>query len=165
MGERLKPAVLKTVRPVRVSGVRIPPPPPLNPGSGPETSLQNVPKTYFTPLGQKGCLKAAELLERLAEAAAPGATIFQYGLLSGDQTSYPRVPAIQKALNIRGYWLAEITAAPETLAAAKAYVYELLRGKQLRPKIAKTFPFDDVAAAYRYMESNEQIGKIVLTLE
>ena len=28
MGERFKPAVLKTVRPVRVSGVRIPPPPP-----------------------------------------------------------------------------------------------------------------------------------------
>jgi len=108
---------------------------------------------------------AGPLLERLAEAAAPGATIFQYGLLSGEQTSYPLVPAIQKALNIRGYWLAEITAAPETLAAAKAYVYELLRAKQLRPKIAKTFPFDDVAEAYRFMESNEQIGKIVLTLE
>jgi hypothetical protein len=28
VGERLKPAVLKTVRPERVSGVRIPPPPP-----------------------------------------------------------------------------------------------------------------------------------------
>jgi hypothetical protein len=30
VGERLKPAVLKTVRPERVSGVRIPPPPPLS---------------------------------------------------------------------------------------------------------------------------------------
>ncbi len=30
VGERLKPAVLKTVRPERVSGVQIPPPPPLN---------------------------------------------------------------------------------------------------------------------------------------
>ena len=30
VGEWLKPAVLKTVRPVRVSGVRIPPPPPEN---------------------------------------------------------------------------------------------------------------------------------------
>src|SRR5580704_12438669 len=29
VGERLKPAVLKTVRPERVSGVRIPPPPPV----------------------------------------------------------------------------------------------------------------------------------------
>lgn len=31
-------------------------------------------------------------------------------------------------------------------------------------KIAKTFRFDDVVEAYRYMESNEQIGKIVLTV-
>src|SRR5262249_16951580 len=31
VGERLKPAVLKTVRPERVSGVRIPPPPPRSP--------------------------------------------------------------------------------------------------------------------------------------
>jgi hypothetical protein len=30
VGERLKPAVLKTVRPERVSGVQIPPPPPPN---------------------------------------------------------------------------------------------------------------------------------------
>lgn len=108
---------------------------------------------------------AGPLLERLAEAAAPGATIFQYGLLSGEQTLYPLVPAIQKGLNIRGYWLAEIMAAPETLAAAKTYVYELLNSRQLKPKIAKTFRFDDVVDAYRYMESNEQIGKIVLTLD
>src|SRR6266481_4756511 len=31
VGEWLNPAVLKTVRPERVSGVRIPPPPPSNP--------------------------------------------------------------------------------------------------------------------------------------
>jgi hypothetical protein len=30
VGERLKPAVLKTVRLERVSGVRIPPPPPVD---------------------------------------------------------------------------------------------------------------------------------------
>jgi NADPH:quinone reductase len=43
-------------------------------------------------------------------------------------------------------------------------VYDLVHSRQLRPKIAKTFRFDDVVEAYRYMESNEQIGKIVLTL-
>ena len=35
MGERLKPAVLKTVRLERVSGVRIPPPPPALGSLGP----------------------------------------------------------------------------------------------------------------------------------
>src|SRR5207245_3327130 len=37
VGERLKPAVLKTVRLARASGVRIPPPPPETCGSGPDT--------------------------------------------------------------------------------------------------------------------------------
>ena len=44
VGERLKPAVLKTVRLERVSGVRIPPPPPLNSFQW-ETSQ---PHNYFT---------------------------------------------------------------------------------------------------------------------
>jgi NADPH:quinone reductase-like Zn-dependent oxidoreductase len=118
---------------------------------------------------------AGPLLDKLAEAAAPGATIFEYGLLSGAQTPFPVVLAMQKALNIRGYWLAEITA-PELLyghatggltdrqrlARAKSYVYNRVKTGQLRPKIAKTFPFEDVVQAYQYLESNEQIGKIVL---
>jgi len=118
---------------------------------------------------------AGPLLDKLAEAAATGATIFEYGLLSGAQTPFPLVPAIQKALNIRGYWLAEITAPellsghaagrltnPERLARAKNYVYNRVKTGQLKPKIAKTFRFEDVVEAYQYMESNEQIGKIVL---
>ena len=120
---------------------------------------------------------AGPLLDKLAEAAAPGATIFEYGWLSGAQTSFPLVLALQKALSIRGYWLAEITAPEllsghatgglmntERLARAKNYVYEGVKTGQLKPKIAKTFRFENVVEAYEYMESNEQIGKIVLTV-
>jgi len=120
---------------------------------------------------------AGPLLDQLAEAAAPGATIFEYGWLSGAQTPFPLIPALQKALNIRGYWLAEITAPellsghaaggltnPQRLARAKSYVYNRVKTGQFKPKIAKTFRFEEVVEAYHYMESNEQIGKIVLTV-
>jgi NADPH:quinone reductase-like Zn-dependent oxidoreductase len=30
--------------------------------------------------------------------------------------------------------------------------------------IAKTFPLEQIVAAHRYLESNQQIGKIVLTV-
>jgi len=30
--------------------------------------------------------------------------------------------------------------------------------------IAKAFPFEEIVAAHRYLESNEQFGKIVVTL-
>jgi NADPH:quinone reductase-like Zn-dependent oxidoreductase len=39
----------------------------------------------------------------------------------------------------------------------------LLTGK-LTTVIAKTFPFEQIVEAHRYLESNEQVGKIVLTL-
>ena len=107
---------------------------------------------------------AGPLLDQLAEAAAPGATIFEYGWLSGAQTPFPLVPALQKALRIRGYWLAEIVTNPERLARAQRYVYDRVKSEQFKPKIAKTFRFEEVVAAYHYMEANEQIGKIVLTV-
>ena len=36
--------------------------------------------------------------------------------------------------------------------------------KQPGPKIAKTFPFAQTVDAYRYLESNAQVGKIVITV-
>jgi len=114
-------------------------------------------QTIFDPI-------AGPLVDKLAVAAAPGATIFQYGWLSLTQTPFPLMSAMHKALTVRGYWLAEITLDAQRRARAKAYVYERLKKGQLKPKIARVFPFEDVVEAYRYMESNEHIGKIVLTV-
>jgi NADPH:quinone reductase-like Zn-dependent oxidoreductase len=32
------------------------------------------------------------------------------------------------------------------------------------PKVAKTFPFAQSVEAYRYLESNQQVGKVVITV-
>ena len=34
----------------------------------------------------------------------------------------------------------------------------------LAPKIARVFPFAQIQDAHRYLESNEQIGKVVVTV-
>jgi NADPH:quinone reductase-like Zn-dependent oxidoreductase len=109
-------------------------------------------RTIFDPI-------AGSLLDQLADAAAPGATIFQYGALSGEPTPFPLIPALQKGLTIRGYWLWETVKNPEMFARAKSYVYERVKHRDFKPKIAKTFRFEDVAEAYRYMESNEHTGR------
>jgi NADPH:quinone reductase-like Zn-dependent oxidoreductase len=114
-------------------------------------------RIIFDPIG-------GPLLDKLAETAAPGATIFQYGWLSDEPTPFPLIPALQKGLTIRGYWLWETVKDPETFTRAKTYVYERVKRRDFQPRIAKTFRFEDVVDAYRYMESNEQIGKIVLTV-
>ena len=107
---------------------------------------------------------AGPLLEKLAEAAASGATIFEYGALSPEPTPFPLFPAMGKGLNIRGYTLFEIVQDPEKLARGKSYVYDSLKSGVLKPIIDRTFSLDAIVDAHRYMESNQQQGKIVVTV-
>ena len=107
---------------------------------------------------------AGSFLEKLAEAAAPGGIIFEYGLLSMQPTPFPLLTALTKGISIRGYSLMEITRNPDKLPAAKKYIYDRLADGRFQPKIAKTFPFAETAEAYKYLESNLQVGKIVLTV-
>jgi NADPH:quinone reductase-like Zn-dependent oxidoreductase len=43
-------------------------------------------------------------------------------------------------------------------------VLEHLASGALRPVIAKTFEFDEIVAAHRFLESNAQFGKIVVSV-
>ena len=107
---------------------------------------------------------AGPFLEKLAQAAAPGATLFEYGGLSLAPTPYPLMDAIGKGLNIRGYVLFEIIKQPAMLAAGKQFVYDGLAAGTLNPVIDRTFTLDNIVDAHRYMESNQQKGKIVVTV-
>ena len=57
-----------------------------------------------------------------------------------------------------------ITREPEKVARGKKYVYDGLQSGALKPIIARTFPLEVIAEDYRYMESNQQKGKIVVTV-
>ncbi|MEE8076252.1 MAG: zinc-dependent alcohol dehydrogenase family protein [Candidatus Binatia bacterium] len=107
---------------------------------------------------------AGSFLEKLADAAASGAIIFEYGALSPAPTPFPLFTALAKGLTVRGYTLFEIVKDPEKLARGKRYVYNGLQSGTLKPVIDRTFPLEAIADAHRYMESNQQKGKIVVTV-
>lgn len=111
----------------------------------------------FDPIG-------GPLINELANAAARQGIIIEYGALSPDASPFPLFPALAKSLTIRGYVLFEITQDPARLGLAKRFVYEGLESGALNPVIDQTFAFDDIAQAHRYMESNQQRGKIVVTV-
>jgi NADPH2:quinone reductase len=106
---------------------------------------------------------AGPMLEMLAAAAAPGATIFEYGALAPGPTPFPLFTALTKGLTIRGYTLFEIVKDAEKLARAKQYIRDALQSGKLKPVIDRTFSLDAIVEAHRYMESNRQRGKIVVT--
>jgi NADPH:quinone reductase-like Zn-dependent oxidoreductase len=44
------------------------------------------------------------------------------------------------------------------------YIVKGLASGALRPVIDRTFKFDEMVDAHRYLETNEQFGKIVVTV-
>ena len=112
-------------------------------------------RLIFDPVG-------GPYLETLAEAAARQGIIFEYGALSPEPTPYPLFTALKKGLTVRAYTLFEIVSDREALERGKRYVYDGLASGALRPLIDRTFPLDAIADAHRYMESNQQLGKIVV---
>jgi NADPH:quinone reductase-like Zn-dependent oxidoreductase len=107
---------------------------------------------------------AGPILEQLAGATAVRGIIFEYGALALAPTPFPLFAALSRQLTVRGYTLHEVVADPEVFARAKKYVIDKLTAGKFKPRVDKTFPFAEIAAAHRYMESNAQIGKIVVTL-
>lgn len=114
-------------------------------------------RVVFDPVG-------GPTVARLTAAMARGGILFQYGALSAEPTPLPLMDLLSKVLTIRGYVLFEITSDAARLERAKTFIVSGLASGQLKPVIAKTFPFEQIVEAHRYLESNQQIGKIVVTV-
>jgi len=113
-------------------------------------------RVVFDPVGGPN-------VEKLANAMAEEGILFIYGGLSGEPTPYPHWPAALKGLSLRGWVASSIWNKPERFARARELILRGLEEGRLKPIIARTFPLRDIAAAHRYLESNQQIGKIVVT--
>ena len=103
-------------------------------------------------------------LTQLTEAASEDAVIFLYGALSPDPAPFPLFALIGKNLTLRGFTLFRIVQRASRLKKAKSWIVENLESGKLKPQIARTFKFEEIVEAHRYMESNEQIGKVVVTV-
>ncbi|MGV1794397.1 zinc-dependent alcohol dehydrogenase family protein [Rhizobium sp. A37_96] len=100
----------------------------------------------------------------LARATASGGRLVLYGALDTKPTVIPPFEVFARDLTIRGLALTALTRDDAQLAALKQFVTGGLADGSLRPTIARTFPFDQIADAHRFMEAGEQVGKIVVTL-
>lgn len=111
----------------------------------------------FDPVGGPEVPKILDALSFLG-------IFFQYGALDFSDVPVPVLALLGKDLTLRGYQLFEITKDPKRLEQAKAFIVDGLASGALKPIIAKTFKLDEIVEATRFMESNEQVGKIVLTV-
>jgi NADPH:quinone reductase-like Zn-dependent oxidoreductase len=110
------------------------------------------------------------MLETLSEASAADGIILMYGALGASgpigQTpaTIPVLTTLGKQLRFWGFNGYALAASPERLNRGLDYIFDKFQSGELKVVIAKTFPLERYADAHRYLESNEQIGRVVVTV-
>lgn len=87
-----------------------------------------------------------------------------YGALSEGVTPLPVLEMIAKVITVKAHniWLTSGDATRRK--AAVEFVLKGLESGALKPVIDRTFTFDEIVDVHRYLETNGQFGKIVVTV-
>lgn len=114
-------------------------------------------RVVFDPIGGPSFIP-------LTQSMAKGGILLEYGALSPEPTPFPLFTVLGRSLTLKGYLYSEIVSDQATLSRAKAFILNGLESGALRPIIARTFTLDNIQEAHRFLETNQQIGKIVVTV-
>ena len=112
-------------------------------------------KLAYDPVG-------GSFLDSYVEAMAIGGVIILYGLLSGEATTLPIVAMVRRASVMHPYSMFNHVSDASQLARGVNTVLEGLEAGTLRPLVDRVFQLSEIVEAYKYMESNQQCGKIVV---
>ncbi|KAI0322156.1 NAD-P-binding protein [Amylostereum chailletii] len=95
-------------------------------------------------------------IERSLNCVAQGGFITNIGFLGGQPKVYPNVPmlCLLRAASLRGIRVGSKKMFEE--------MFRFVEQKQLRPSIAKVFPFEQTVDALKYLESGAHFGKVVI---
>jgi NADPH:quinone reductase-like Zn-dependent oxidoreductase len=114
-------------------------------------------RVVFDPVG-------GPTFPKLIRATKKNGLVLLYGALSAEVTPLPMLEVQIRTPTIMGYALWSTTMDPVRLKAATDFILRGLQSGALKPIIDRVFPFEQIVAAHRYMESNRQVGKIVVVV-
>ncbi|MGC1269019.1 MAG: zinc-dependent alcohol dehydrogenase family protein [Croceibacterium sp.] len=114
-------------------------------------------KCAFDPVG-------GPYVDTLARSLAERGVLMIYGGLSEQPTPYAHWPCAFKGLSMRGWVASEIWNHPERYKLARERIVRGLEDGHLKPVISKQFNgLESLVEANAYLESNQQIGKVVVS--
>ena len=106
---------------------------------------------------------AGPALAGLLSAMAPRGVVILYGMLGGYAFELQLAALMGGNLALHGFSANRLIEVPADRARVIAYIENGLASGALSPVIDRTFDLAEIAEAHRYLESNVQFGKIVLT--
>ncbi|MCX4748622.1 zinc-dependent alcohol dehydrogenase family protein [Kitasatospora sp. NBC_01287] len=99
-------------------------------------------------------------LATVAQAVATGGLLIVYGWLDPRPASLP----VNWGLRILGYNNLEVVGDPVVRRRAQHFIDAGLRAGTLAPAVDRTFDLSEIVEAHRHLESNGQVGKVVVTV-
>ncbi|NAT36976.1 alcohol dehydrogenase, partial [Pseudomonas syringae pv. actinidifoliorum] len=109
----------------------------------------------------------------MGDVLAPRGSLVLYGLQGGNQTPFPACAAFQKNIQFYVHCLGNFTGKPElgitqdqqALQRALQDINQMTADNILKPLQTRSFPFDQVVQAHRYMDVCPIGGRAVLEIE
>lgn len=108
-----------------------------------------------------------DYINRNIKAAAPDGRIVNIAFLQGSKVEVNFMPVMLKRLSLSGSTLRSQTSQMKAHIATQLhqYIWPFLENGDIKPVIAKIFPLHKVKLAHEFMESNQHIGKIILSMD
>lgn len=115
---------------------------------------------------------AGAMIPQLFECLGQGGRCVIYGIVDPSSPQIDIMPFMVKGLSLLSHAVVYFTGYPdmglpqnvEAINEAKEFLLPRLADGRLKPKISEIFKLEEVAEAHRALESNNQVGKIVLTV-
>ncbi|MFZ6648023.1 zinc-dependent alcohol dehydrogenase family protein [Undibacterium sp. TJN25] len=117
----------------------------------------NGARIAFDPVGGKN-------FGKLIAALSFQGTAYIYGALASEPTELPVLDMIARMISVKAHNIWGTSGDPQRRQAAVDYVLKGLASGELKPVIDRSFKFDEIREVHRYLESNGQFGKVVVTL-
>ena len=103
-------------------------------------------------------------LEKIIGGVKRGAEINVYGVLDSAETPLPVFALMNSGATIGCYMVYELLVDPTRLRAAIDYYLPLFKSGQIAPVADdQLFTFDQSVEAFQHMESNTQLGKVIVS--
>jgi NADPH:quinone reductase-like Zn-dependent oxidoreductase len=114
-------------------------------------------RVVFDPVG-------GPTFAKLISALSFQGIAFIYGALDERATTLPVLEMIAKVITVKAHNIWLTSGDPVRRKAAVEYVLKGFESGALKPVIDRTFGFDEIVEVHRYLETNGQFGKIVVTV-
>lgn len=115
-------------------------------------------RVIYDPIAGKG-------VSKLLDAVAVNGMILIYGVLDLAPATIDPLKGMAKFAIIKFTTVFQTLLNPEKRAKMVEFVLDGVANGSLRPIVDKTFAFEDIAEAHRYLESNQHIGKVVVAVD